>query len=101
MKKHVGVSSCTGGRCSSTRWLRTIGAAAAAEVRAGTERRTQPAVAEVRAFIAMRSRYAEHSAARAALRQHVVVGAGLDTLACRTIDRGLAVFEVDHPATKE
>ena len=36
------------------------------------------------------------------VRQYVVLGAGLDTFAYRNphADRGLKVFEVDHPATQ-
>jgi methyltransferase (TIGR00027 family) len=60
----------------------------------------------LRAFIAVRSRYAEDQLARAVLergvRQYVVLGAGLDTFAYRNPLRssGLHVFEVDHPATQ-
>jgi methyltransferase (TIGR00027 family) len=56
-----------------------------------------------RAFMAVRSRYAEDELARAAkagARQYVVLGAGLDTFACRNPYSGLRVFEVDHPATQ-
>jgi methyltransferase (TIGR00027 family) len=57
----------------------------------------------VRAFIAMRSRFAEDELARAVqagVRQYVVLGAGLDTFAYRNThaEAGLRVFEVDHPA---
>ena len=60
----------------------------------------------LRAFIAVRSRYAEDQLARAVergVRQYVVLGAGLDTFAYRNPFRsaGLHVFEVDHPATQE
>jgi methyltransferase (TIGR00027 family) len=60
----------------------------------------------LRAFIAVRSRYAEDQLARAverSVRQYVVLGAGLDTFAYRNPLRasGLRVFEVDHPATQE
>jgi len=59
----------------------------------------------LRAFIALRSRYAEDRLAAAVengVRQYVVLGAGLDTFACRNphAARGLRVFEVDHPATQ-
>jgi methyltransferase (TIGR00027 family) len=59
----------------------------------------------LRAFIAVRSRYAEDQLARAVqrgVRQYVVLGAGLDTFAYRNPLRssGLRVFEVDHPATQ-
>jgi methyltransferase (TIGR00027 family) len=59
----------------------------------------------LRAFIALRSRYAEDELARAiqrGVRQYVVLGAGLDTFGYRNpypVSR-LRVFEVDHPATQ-
>ena len=66
----------------------------------------QPYSRSLRAFIAVRSRYAEDQLARAVerwVRQYVVLGAGLDTFAYRNPLRseGLHVFEVDHPATQE
>jgi methyltransferase (TIGR00027 family) len=59
----------------------------------------------MRAFFAVRSRFAEDqlAAARASgLRQYVVLGAGLDTFAYRdpTPERPLRVWEVDFPATQ-
>ncbi|HWA63039.1 MAG TPA: class I SAM-dependent methyltransferase, partial [Caulobacteraceae bacterium] len=54
-------------------------------------------------LIAARSRIAEDALAAAVGRgvtQYVVLGAGLDTFACRNPHAGLAVFEVDHPATQ-
>jgi methyltransferase (TIGR00027 family) len=56
-----------------------------------------------RAFMAVRSRYAEDQLALAVAHgvgQCVVLGAGLDTFACRNPHPGLRVFEVDHPATQ-
>ncbi len=59
----------------------------------------------LRAFIALRSRYAEDELARAVqrgVRQYVILGAGLDTFGYRNpypVSR-LRVFEVDHPATQ-
>lgn len=66
----------------------------------------QPFSRSLRAFLAVRSRYAEDLLGRAVargLRQYVVLGAGLDTFAYRNPFRaaGLRVFEVDHPATQE
>ncbi|MGX1758378.1 class I SAM-dependent methyltransferase [Streptomyces lydicus] len=55
-------------------------------------------------FVAARSRFAEDSlacAVAAGTRQVVVLGAGLDTFACRNPHAGLTVFEVDHPDTQE
>lgn len=59
----------------------------------------------LRAFVAARSRVAEDEAARdvpLGLSQYVVLGAGLDTFACRNpfADR-LRVFEVDQPSTQQ
>jgi methyltransferase (TIGR00027 family) len=57
----------------------------------------------MRAFMAVRSRYAEDGLAAAfeeGTRQYVVLGAGLDTFAYRNPFPGLRVFEVDHPATQ-
>jgi methyltransferase (TIGR00027 family) len=56
----------------------------------------------MRLFIAVRHRFAEDRLARAVergTRQVVVLGAGLDTFACRNPYAGVRVFEVDHPAT--
>jgi methyltransferase (TIGR00027 family) len=59
----------------------------------------------MRAFFAVRSRFAEDqlAAARAVgVDQYVILGAGLDTFAYRnpSPDRPLRVWEVDHPATQ-
>lgn len=59
----------------------------------------------MRAFMAVRSRYAEDQLARAVdrgVKLYVVLGAGLDTFAYRNphAGRGLRVFEVDYPATQ-
>lgn len=71
------------------------------ELQAGADRGARAS----RAFIALRSRYAEDRLAAAVargLRQYVVLGAGLDTYAYRHphAASGLRVFEVDHPATQ-
>jgi len=57
----------------------------------------------LRAFLAVRSRIAEDRVAEAVaagVRQYVVLGAGLDTFACRNPFAQLRVFEVDHPRTQ-
>jgi methyltransferase (TIGR00027 family) len=63
-----------------------------------------PVLKPLRLFVALRSRIAEDVAHRAIAEgalQVVVLGAGLDTFACRVAPlRGLRVFEVDHPATQ-
>jgi methyltransferase (TIGR00027 family) len=66
----------------------------------------QPHSRSLRAFLVVRSRYAEDqlaSAVERGVRQYVVLGAGLDTFAYRNPfqSAGLHVFEVDHPATQE
>jgi methyltransferase (TIGR00027 family) len=59
----------------------------------------------MRAFIVMRSRYAEDQLASSVARgtrQYIVLGAGLDTFAYRNpFDERVRVFEVDHPATQD
>jgi methyltransferase (TIGR00027 family) len=75
---------------------------------AGRDAAVEPASSfsrALRAFIAVRSRYAEDQLAAAVqrgVRQYVVLGARLDTFAYRNPLRssGLHVFEVDHPATQ-
>jgi methyltransferase (TIGR00027 family) len=66
--------------------------------------RAHAAGPRLRWFIAARSRIAEDAlnvAVSAGATQLVVLGAGLDTLACRTPLAGrLRMFEVDHPATQ-
>ena len=59
----------------------------------------------LRAFIAVRSRYAEDTLGetiRRGLSQYVILGAGLDTFAYRNpyTQARLNVFEVDHPTTQ-
>jgi O-methyltransferase involved in polyketide biosynthesis len=60
----------------------------------------------VRAFMVVRSRFAEDTLAHAIGRgasQFVILGAGLDTFAYRNPydENRLRVFEVDHPATQK
>ena len=64
-------------------------------------------LAGARTAVTTRSRYTEDrlaAAVRNGLTQYVVLGAGLDTFACRATadrqDRPVRVFEVDHPATQ-
>ena len=83
--------------------LRIIGTPAESLVRADPQRDER--LATLRAFVALRSRYAEDELARAVqrgVRQYVILGAGLDTFAYRNPYPGsrLRVFEVDHPATQ-
>lgn len=64
----------------------------------------QPDSRRMRLFIAARTRFAEEAlrtATERGVRQLVILGAGLDTYACRGSRRdGLRMFEVDHPATQ-
>jgi len=58
----------------------------------------------LRLFVATRARFAEDSlglAVQRGVRQAVVLGAGLDTLALRNPHSDLVIFEADHPATQE
>ena len=64
--------------------------------------RSAPQHRHMRLFVAVRSRFAQDCLAAAVargVRQVVVLGAGLDTTALR--NPGVAVFEVDHPASQE
>jgi len=80
--------------------MRIIGPDAAA----ATEAKAEGSVsAAFRAFMAVRSRYAEDElrcAVERGVRQYVVLGAGLDTFAWRNPYPELRVFEVDFPATQ-
>jgi methyltransferase (TIGR00027 family) len=67
------------------------------------ERAQHKVARDFRAFMAVRSRYAEDQLAAsvsAGVRQYVVLGAGLDTFAYRNPYPALRVFEVDFPATQ-
>ena len=79
--------------------VRILGLDPESVVREG-ERRS----ARMRAFVALRARFAEDALADAVARgvcQMVVLGAGLDTFAYRNpFGERLRVFEVDHPATQ-
>jgi methyltransferase (TIGR00027 family) len=75
------------------------------ELRDGSDWRAQDRAGGLRAFIAMRSRFAEDGLAAAVSRgvhQYVLLGAGLDTFAYRAgaFFSGVTVFEIDHPATQ-
>jgi methyltransferase (TIGR00027 family) len=82
--------------------LRIIGPEAERSLRSGED---GPARRPgLRAFVAVRSRFAEDGLAEAHGRgvgQYVLLGAGLDTSAYRSGRPELEVFEVDHPATQE
>jgi len=84
--------------------LRIIGAESASELRADPQSLERTPLARyLRAFMAVRSRFAEDELAHAVERgacQYVVLGAGLDTFAYRNPYPALRVFEVDHPVTQ-
>jgi methyltransferase (TIGR00027 family) len=84
--------------------LRILGASGAAALRSELARYRTESSRGTRAFLVMRSRFAEDELARAVqrgVRQYVVLGAGLDTFALRNPHGpDLRVFEVDHPATQ-
>ena len=61
-----------------------------------------PVLAGARAQAICRSRYTEDSLARSGAAQYVILGAGLDSYACRAgADGPVRVFEVDHPASQQ
>jgi methyltransferase (TIGR00027 family) len=83
--------------------LRIFGADAVRWLGHNLERYRAAGSRAMRAFLVMRSRYAEDQLALAVsrgVRQYVVLGAGLDTFACRNPHPRLRVFEVDHPSTQ-
>ncbi len=85
--------------------LAIIGPKRAAALRADPFVYNDPFARGLRGTMVVRSRFAEDELARAVgegTRQYVVLGAGLDTFACRNphAGQGLRVFEVDHPATQ-
>ncbi len=66
-------------------------------------REMNPVARAFRAYMAVRSRYAEDQltlAVAAGVTQYVVLGAGLDTFAYRNPFPQISVFEVDFPATQ-
>lgn len=83
--------------------VRIIGPEAEAKLRARTGGKEREWNVSLRAWIAARSRYAEDGLAKAVergVRQYVVLGAGLDTFACRNPYAEVRVFEVDRSATQ-
>jgi len=85
--------------------LRIIGPRAAAAIRAHPRRFDSGFGRSLRLLLVVRSRCAEDAlaaAVAAGVRQYVVLGAGLDTFACRNPypPERLHVFEVDMPATQ-
>jgi methyltransferase (TIGR00027 family) len=86
--------------------LAIIGPKAVAELDSVQTRYGEQVARNLRAFLAVRSRYAEDELAAAigrGVKQYVVLGAGLDTFAYRNPypESVLRVFEVNHPATQD
>ena len=85
--------------------LTILGPVEEAAVRASLGRYTDPMSTALRTTLVVRSRLAEDAWAGAqqdGVRQYVVLGAGLDTYACRGAAlEGSRVFEVDLPATQQ
>lgn len=84
--------------------LRILPAESLAEIRE-PEQSQSPFSTNLRLFMAVRSRFAEDEFAETVnrgVRQYVALGAGLDTFAWRNpyVEKGVRVFEVDHPATQ-
>jgi methyltransferase (TIGR00027 family) len=81
-----------------------LGPGYAEELRRTPDSERRPFSAGIRAFMVVRARLAEDMLAMAieerGVTQYLVLGAGLDTLACRNMNEALRVFEVDHPATQ-
>ncbi len=74
------------------------------EVKRTPDKAKRPFSAALRAFMVVRARLAEDTLAEGVrelgVRQYLVLGAGLDTFACRNPYADVRVFEVDHPATQ-
>jgi methyltransferase (TIGR00027 family) len=86
--------------------IEIVGAEDAAAIRANPETfETERHARYLRAFVAVRSRFAEDQLAHVrglGVAQYVILGAGLDTSAYRvpTSAQPLHIWEVDHPATQ-
>jgi methyltransferase (TIGR00027 family) len=73
------------------------------KLRSDPETQSAPIAVAMRAYMAVRSRFAEDhlaEAVSAGVTQYVILGAGLDTFAHRNPYPHLRVFEVDFPATQ-
>lgn len=84
--------------------VRILGPETEAAVRSELAKHSGEFSRGMRAFMVARSRCAEdhlHNAVAEGVTQYVVLGAGLDTFACRNPYNQLRVFEVDHPATQQ
>jgi methyltransferase (TIGR00027 family) len=84
--------------------VRILGPGYGEEIKRTPDKTKQPFSAGIRAFMVGRARLAEDTLAEGVrmlgVRQYLVLGAGLDTFACRNPFEEVRVFEVDHPATQ-
>jgi methyltransferase (TIGR00027 family) len=84
--------------------VRILGPAFAEELKRTPDGDKRPFSAALRAFMVARARLAEdtlaHGVATHGTQQYLVLGAGLDTFACRNPYPGVQVYEVDFPATQ-
>jgi methyltransferase (TIGR00027 family) len=84
--------------------VRILGLEYVEEIKRTPDGGKRPFSAGLRAFMVGRARLAEDTLAAGVrelgVRQYLVLGAGLDTFACRNELEGVRVFEVDHPATQ-
>ena len=84
--------------------VRILGKEFYEEVKRTPDSVKRPFSAALRAFMVVRARLAEDTLAEGVrelgVRQYLVLGAGLDTFACRNPYPEVRVFEVDHPATQ-
>lgn len=83
--------------------IRILGAETTEAITEKVEQQQTPISRALRAFVSVRSRYAEDKLAHAVsmgVKQYVLLGAGLDTFAYRNPHSEILVFEVDHPATQ-
>ena len=84
--------------------LKILPADAREEIRRTPAASRKPFSAAMRSFMVCRARFAEDVLAAGvrehAIRQALILGAGLDTFGLRNPYPGLHVFEVDHPATQ-
>jgi methyltransferase (TIGR00027 family) len=84
--------------------VRILGKEFEEELKRTPDKVKRPFSAALRAFMVVRARLAEDTLAAGVrdlgVRQYLVLGAGLDTFACRNPYPDVRVFEVDHPATQ-
>ena len=83
--------------------LSILGTERCDKLRSDPARQSTPIAVAMRAYMAVRARFAEDCIAAAVANgttQLVILGAGLDTFAHRNPHPTLRVFEVDHPATQ-